>query len=308
MKLPFRESLLAAPPVVQAILWVVLSTVFFAMMATLIKLTAQTNDPWIVVFFRNFFALVLLVPLLLRRKGSLLKTQNMRVHILRAFSGVMAMYLWFRGLGLLPIAEATAISFLAPIMASIFAVILLGEKMRLRRWSAVFIGLLGVLVILRPGVAVFNPEALILTSCTLFWGFNVALVKLASRTDDREVLVFYMVFLNTPLSFIPAFLVWEWPSTYDLGLLFMAAAVGTIAHYCFASAFKLAEATVVIPFDYMRLPFVALFGFVIFAEIPDIWTWIGAAIIAASGIYLAHREAQLGKSNHLPDVKTRSEA
>jgi drug/metabolite transporter (DMT)-like permease len=175
------------------------------------------------------------------------------------------------------------------------AVLILHEDVRLRRWSAVVIGFVGVLVIMRPGSATLDVNLFLLLLSAATGAMNNITVKFLARTEPPSRIVAYFMIYLTPLSLIPALFVWQWPAPSTLGALIGLGGLGTLAHLSVARALAAADASACAPFEFARLPFAALIGFVWFGEVTDIWTWVGAAIIAVSSIYVAHREARLAR-------------
>jgi len=192
----------------------------------------------------------------------------------------------------MPLAEATALSFTAPIFTSVLAVLLLGEVMRLRRWTATVIGFLGAVIILRPGVAAIEPAALLAVATAAVWASSTILIKVMARTESAGAITTYMVLLTTPMTLAAALFVWQNPTLGQLGWAALLGAAGSTGHFCMSRALASADATVVAPFDYLRLPTVALIAFIAFGEVPGMWVWVGGAVIAASSIYIAQREAR----------------
>lgn len=222
-----------------------------------------------------------------------LRTQRLGLHVLRAGLAITAMVTSFTALSLMPLAEATALGFTAPIFASVLAVLVLGEPMRARRWSAVAVGLLGALIILRPGIAAFQPVALLAIASALAGAVATIVLKVMARTERAGTVVTYMTLFTTPLALLPALFVWQEPTLAQLGWAALLGFAGTLAHYCMSRALGNADTTVVVPFDYLRLPAVALMAYVVLGEVPSAWIWLGGAVIAASGGYVTYREAQL---------------
>lgn len=282
-------------PPLRGALWMCVAATAFAVMINLVRHLTDVLDPLQVVFFRNAFGLLAMLPWLMRGGVGLLRTQRFGMHLGRAAIGMAAMVLWFTTLSLMPLAEATALSFTAPMFTSVLAVFFLGEVMRARRWTAIGIAFTGALIVIRPGVAALDPVALLAVFTALVWASSTILVKVMARTESAAAIVTWLTLLLTPLSLIPALFVWVTPTLELLlwaGLLGLA---GSIGHFCLTRALAVTEATVVVPFDYLRLPLVALIAFLAFGEAPDLWTWIGGAVIAASGIYIARREARAGR-------------
>jgi drug/metabolite transporter (DMT)-like permease len=224
-----------------------------------------------------------------------LDTHHLRLHLARAAVGVFAMGFWFTSLALVPLAEAVALNFTMPLFIVAGAAAILGEKVGLRRWSATAIGFLGMLVILRPGIAVVSPVMVLPVAAAFFMAISVLMLKHMSATVSAGTSVLYMNLLITPLSLVPAAFVWAWPHWQDLFVLAALGLIAMLAHLALARALAAADASAIMPFDYARLPFIALIAFVLFGEVAEIWTWIGAAIIAGSAFYIARRESVLAK-------------
>ena len=223
----------------------------------------------------------------------MLRTERLGLHILRAAIGIVAMVCWFTTLSLLPLAQATALSFTAPIFTSILAVLLLGEVMRARRWTATAIGFAGTLIILRPGFALPEPAALLAIVTALVWAGSTVLVKVMARTESAGAIVTYLALFSTPFALAAALFVWQTPTLAEIGLGALLGAAGSAGHLCMTRALASADAGAVMPFDYLRLPVVAVIAYLAFGEVPDLWVWVGGAVIAASGLYIAQREARL---------------
>lgn len=272
-----------------------LAALGFSIMNILIRYAAVELHPVQIAFFRNFFALLFVLPLFLRHGTTGLRTKRFGLHIWRSVIGLSAMFCWFTSLTILPLAEAVALNFTVPLFATAGAFFILHEVVGVRRWSATFAGFVGVLVILRPGFAEITPAMAMPVIAAVFMAGSVLLVKTLSRTEDTVAMVLYMNLIMTPLSLVPALFVWEWPSWTVVGYLLLIGLVATIAHLALTKSYTLADASAVIPFDYARLPFVAFLAYFAFGELPDLWTWIGAGIIAASAIYIAQREAKLAR-------------
>ena len=172
------------------------------------------------------------------------------------------------------------------------AVLILGEIMRLRRWAATVIGFLGALIIVRPGIAAIDPAALLAIATAAIWASSSILIKVMARTESAGAITTYMVLLTTPMTLIAALFVWQQPTLEQLGWAALLGAAGSVGHVCMSRALGTAEATLVAPFDYLRLPIVALIAFIAFGEVPGGWVWLGGGVIAASSLYIAHREAR----------------
>ncbi|MDG2480139.1 MAG: DMT family transporter [Alphaproteobacteria bacterium] len=290
--LPLRERF--SVPVYSAGL-LVLACVGFAAMNAIIRHLA-TNlavEPLMIVFCRNFFAFLVMVPWLMRGGAAVMKTNRLPLISLRALIGFLSMALWFSALAIVPLSNAVALSFTAPLFAAVAAVLILGEVIRARRMTALAIGFIGMLVILRPGSEPVGWGELIVVFSAATMALSVVTMKLLTRTEATPALVVWQNMLLTPVSFLPALLVWSWPSAEGWFWLVTVGVIATLSHLVFTRAFSLANTTYLLPFDYIRLPIVAIIGWFAFSEPTDMWTWIGAAIIASSTVYVAHRESKM---------------
>lgn len=266
-----------------------------ALMNGLIRESASSLHPLQIAFFRNFFALLVLMPWLMRIGLGGLRTQRLGLHVVRSAVGFAAMVLWFFSVALLPLAQAVSLNFTVPLFATLGAALILGEVVRARRWTATAIGFLGVLVIVRPGVEEVTLITLLPMAAAVFMATTVLMVKSLSDSEDPTVMVFYMNLLLTPISLVPALFVWQWPDWPTLGLMAAIGVLAVLAHLMMYQSFARADASAVVPFQYAQLPFVAVIGYAAFSELPDLWTLAGALIIAASATYIARREAQIAK-------------
>jgi drug/metabolite transporter (DMT)-like permease len=269
---------------------------FFSIMNYLVRLAGQELNPIEVAFFRNFFALLFMLPWLMRVGRSGLATKRFSGHVWRALFGMGAMFCWFYSVTLMPLAEAVSLNFTVPLFATAGAALILGEVVRARRWTATAVGFLGVLVILRPGFTEITWVIGLPILAAAFMACATLCVKSLSETEAPNTIVLYMNLLLTPLSLLPALFVWQWPSVTTLVYVALLGLLAATAHISLTRAYAVADASAVLPLDYMRLPFVAGIAFLAFGEVPDLWTWVGAGIIAASTLYIAHREMRVSRS------------
>lgn len=267
----------------------------FSAMNILIRYASAELDPFQIAFFRNLFALVLMLPWLAGHWPEALSTKRFKLHFWRAAVGLIAMLLWFYSVAVLPLSEAVALNFTVPLFATAGAALVLGEVVRARRWTATVIGFLGVLIIIRPGFSEVTWIMALPVLAAAFMAGSVLLVKTLSASEAPVTIVLYMNLLLTPLSLIPALFVWQWPSVEVWLAVIATGFIATGAQIMVTRAYKVADASVVLPFDYTRLPFIAVMAWLVFGQSTDLWTWIGAGIIAASSIYIAHREARIAR-------------
>src|SRR5437763_558608 len=299
-RLPFErriEAYLARlAPTIRAALWMLFGGFCAVMMNVLIRVAAERMHPFEVTFFRCLFSLGFMMPFIVRAGRALLHNQKIGFFTLRAAVGLISMLTWFYGITLVPLATATAVNFTAPLFATMMAALILHEDVRLRRWSAVAIGFIGVLVILRPSRDSMDFNLLLILLSAASAAMNNITVKYLVRSERPNVIVAMFAVYLTPLSLLPALLVWSWPADLcTLGVLAGLGAIGTLAHLSVARAYAAADASACAPYEFVRLPYVALVGYLMFGEVTGAWTWIGAAIILAASMYVAYREAHVAR-------------
>jgi drug/metabolite transporter (DMT)-like permease len=197
---------------------------------------------------------------------------------------------FFYALAITPLAEVTALGFTAPIFATLLAALVLGEVVQIRRWAAVVIGFLGTLLILRPGFAEVGFGPLLVLFSSLAWACALMVIKSLSRTESSITIITYMALLLAPASLVPALFVWVWPSPEQLAWLALIGLIGGGAQYLMTESLAGADASVVMPVDFTKLIWVASIAYLVFGEVPDLFTWLGGAMIFASTVYIAYRE------------------
>lgn len=283
-----------------ALVWVTIAMASFAGLGAFAKLAIQSGLPALeVVFFRNLVCFALLLPLLYWRGPAIARSRQMPVYGLRVGLAFAAMMCWFSALALIPLAELTAMSFLAPLFATLFAVVWLGETVRARRWTALAVGFLGALIILRPGISALGAGQLLALGSALTSGIIGPLLKQMTAEDDADKIVFISNMLLTPLSLVPALFVWEWPALAMLPLLLAMGLAAVVGHIALMRGFASTDASLVFTFEFSRLPFAVALGWLCLGEATDGWTWIGALVIFAAAAYITRREAVLARSGRL---------
>jgi drug/metabolite transporter (DMT)-like permease len=271
------------------------STLFFALMAVAIKLAAETLHTFEIAFFRNFFGVVAALPLLVRHGPGLLRTDRLSKYFVRCLIGIASMFCGFWAIGHLPLAQAVSLSYSTPLFVTIAAVWFLHEQVRARRWAAVVIGFIGVLVIVRPGTEGFTAGTLVALTAAVLSGIVSIQIKQLSATEPADRIVLWTTMLWVPMSLGPALFVWEWPQGITWLWVAAAGTLGTLGHMLWTRALKLGDVSALTPISFMQLPVVAVLGYWLFGEAVDRWTVAGAAIIFAANAYIAHREAQLAR-------------
>ena len=279
-------------PALRGIVLMCLSTVAFSIMHGLVRYVSEVLPPFQIAFFRNIFGLAFLLPLLMRSRFSILRTKRIGLHALRGVINIIAMLMFFTALSISPIAKVTALSFTAPIFMAILAVLVLGERFRIYRWLAILCGFIGMLIILRPGLVALDRGALLVTASAGLWAIALLIIKILSRTEASLTIVAYMGIFLGIFSIFPALWVWQPFGIQTLFWLAMIGLFGSIAQMSLSQSLKETDPTALMPFDFLKLVWTALIGAWFFSEIPDIYTLIGAAVIFASGFFIALRERQ----------------
>lgn len=274
----------------RGILFMCLSTIAFSVMHASIRFVSDTLPPFQIAFFRNFFGLAFLMPVLIASRFSVLHTKNIGLHALRNCLNIVAMLMFFTALSMVPLAKVTALSFTAPIFVAVLSVIFLKERIRIYRWAAILSGFVGMLLILRPGFVALDTGSLMVIGSAAIWAVVMILVKILSRTDSSVTIVAWMGVFLCVFSIGPAIYVWQTPTLGDLGWLIFIGLWGSIAQVSLSQSFRETDPTVVMPFDFLKLIWAALLGVWFFSEIPDVYTWIGAGVIFGAGLFIAHRE------------------
>ena len=293
----------ARPPASDALKgigFMVLACVFFGAMHVGVRHVTQSIHPFEAAFFRNFFGLLVLAPSFITHGLRPLRTQRFGLHCLRAALNLVAMLSFFYALSITPVVLVQALAFTSPLFTAVLAILLLGERVRARRLTAIVVGFAGTVLIIRPGVQPleFGP-ALVLASSAV-WGYVVVLIKSLSRTDSTVTITAYMVLLMSPMTLVCALFVWTWPSGGELAVLVGIGIAGTLAQMCMTQSLRLAETTVVLPFDFTKLVWGAFFAWLLFGELIDTWTLAGALVIFSGGLYVAYRERQLARRDRNP--------
>lgn len=283
------------PPALQGIAYMLVATVLFALLWVLIRIASETLNPILVVFYRTLFGLVFMGPALLRQRATLFTGGRSGLYFVRAAIGLLAMYANFYAVAHAPLADVVAISYASPLFATLVAVLALGEVIRARRVTALAIGFIGVLVVLRPGMQALSPGHYAALAGAVCVAASLATIKMLSDTDRPERIVGYTFLLMLPITFAVALLVWVWPSPRELLLLVVIGVSANIAHMALTRAFGVAEVSAVMPFDFVRLVIAAGFGAMLFGEALEWETVAGAGVILLSSVYLAHREAMLAR-------------
>ena len=273
-----------------------LACLSFSGMAVLVKGLAKDIPPLEIGFFRALGGLLFMVPYALRVGKAIWKTENHKVFAARGCTASIFVICYFPGVALIEIADAQALTFTTPLFGFLLALFFLGEELSFQRGIALLTGFLGALVILRPHFNLINIGAFLILISAVSAAASGTLLKFSTRKDAPDKIVFYHGLYITPLVFLSALPEWRWPTFEQLLVLILIAALATLNQRCLSRSFAAADATAVLPFLFMRLPFGALLGFLAFGDIPDYWIWVGGIIIFCSSLYLTRVEVRGDKA------------
>lgn len=279
-------------PNLRGILWVAISGLLFAVLNVFTLIPAQHLNSYTMAFCRYAFGAMFLLPLVFRYGiNRSFHTQRAGLHIFRGAIHTAGMMLWFVGLPLITLAELTALGFTGPIFVTIGAALFLGEDVRLRRWAAVLIGFGGAMIIIRPGFGEIGLGAIcVLISTPIFAASNL-ISKALARTDSANTIVLWQNLVIVVCAAPFALYFWQTPEWSDILWFLAAGLAGTLGHICQQRGYQLADITLLQPIGFLSLIWNTLLGFFLFSQQPDIWTFVGAAVIFASATYISHREA-----------------
>ncbi len=279
----------------RGVFWMVVSCIAFASMWVMIRYASREVHAFQIVFFRNFFGIIVLLPMILRNPG-LIRLERLTANLRRATSGFIATMGTFYAVSHAPLATALSINYTAPLFATVGAVVFLGERIHVRRVAALIIGFAGMLIVVRPGALPMTPGVIAAMVSAVSTAFSIIAIRaLVSSDDSRAVAAWTFILMLVP-SAIAAGLVWSWPPAHVWPLLFAIGCAAAIGQLSLAHAFSLAEASAILPYDFVRFGLIAIAGIALFGERLDALSILGGVIILFSTIYLAVREAQVARA------------
>jgi drug/metabolite transporter (DMT)-like permease len=276
----------------RGVLWMSGAVLSFSAMAVAARELLQHMGPFQILFVRSAIMLAIVLVVIAQAEGAVTATRRLPLHLLRTVVHFGGQYCWVFAIGVLPLATVFAIEFTMPVWTAILAALILGERLTPNRIAMLALGLLGVLIILRPGFGLFHTGALVALLASLFYAGNMIATKRLTATDSPLAILFWMSVIQTPLSLLTALPQWVAPPAADLPWMFVMGLGSYTAHYCMTRAFKLADATLVVPIDFTRLPLIAVVGAVFYAEAFDPWIILGAGIIFAGTYYSLRLETR----------------
>ena len=271
-----------------------------ALMGIVIRhLSDMGVHPFVMVMFRNIISFIIIFPWLMRKGIKIVKTERIGLHLSRAFTGFMGMVFLFQAIIYLPLTNVVSLSFTVPLFTTIAAVIFLKEIVGIRRWMAILVGFLGMIVIIRPDSGIIDPKSLLVIAAAISWSFSNIIVKKLTSTEKPMVIVFYMTCGIIPMSIPLAIPYFEMPNIEQFFFLIILSITSTLAQYSLSKSYSKADISFLQPFDFSRLIFTSIMAYFFFSEIITLNTIVGAIIIMSSSIYITKRESMNKKESQL---------
>jgi drug/metabolite transporter (DMT)-like permease len=289
---PAAASNASATKPIVAVAWMVGALLSFTTMSVSVRALSDGLHPVEMLFVRSAIGLAVVFPLVWLKARACLFTHHMGRHVLRNVIHFVGQVLWILGITLLPLATVTSIEFTAPLWGMGLACLFLGERMNRGRWVAVALGFIGLLIMVRPGLVPVDKGVFIMLACAFCFGATTAVTKWLTRTDRPLTIVFYMLVMQTFFGGVISIFLWQPIQTQHWPWLFMLALTGLTAHYCLTRAVAAAEASFIMPFEYMKLPLLAVIGFLIYAEPFEPMILLGALLIFIGNSYSLRLESR----------------
>ena len=280
---------------IKAILLATVASFCAVLMSVFLKLAQNDINVFTVGFLRFFFGLLIILPFIIKSNFNIYKTNNFKFHLARSLINVPMMILGFAALMYIPLEQIKAIGFLSPILVVILSVLILKERIYIIRILALIIGFFGVMIISRPGIIEINVGAYMVLLSGLLWSTVIIITKFMSKEDSPMTILTYQYTFVSIFILPLALIYWTNPTLNSLYYALLAAIVGTVLHLCINHSYRLADLSVIQPVWFTQLIFASIFGFSIFGEIPDGWTWAGGILVFTSVLIITYRENYLKK-------------
>lgn len=280
------------PAPLRGALWMVGALSSFSLMAIAVRELSATMGSFQILFLRSLVSLALVATVLPYYGLAPLRTRRLGLHVVRNLFHFGGQYAWVYAIALLPLATVFAIEFTMPIWTALLALLILGERLNQGRIVMLVMGVTGILVILRPGAAPVSHAALVMLAGAFAYGATMVATKRLAATESPLAILFYMSVVQVPIGIVPALSHWVDPALRDAPWIFAIGACGLSAHYCMTRAFRIADATLVVPIDFLRLPLIAVVGALVYREPVEVTTFVGAAVIFAGTYYSLRRESR----------------
>ena len=279
----------AISPAVQGAFWMLISGTCYVASATLMRQLGDAYSFYELTFIRAVVAVVMLAPVFLRRTGRQLWPERPMAVLVTGLFSYLGILFWMAAASVMPVGDFFALQFITPLFTIAFAIFFLRERADLASWVATLVGFVGVLVVLRPGMIEITFGAMAALLSSFFYASVNTIIKSLSRTLSATAIVFYANFLLVPIALPMALLDWKTPLVADLPLILGVGVLSTLGYVLVTKGISMAPARVVQPVNFMRMPIGAAFGWVLFSEFPDLWTWIGAVVIFCATSYAVRR-------------------
>lgn len=273
-------------------LWMGGALLSFSLMAVAVRELLRNMGSFEILFLRSLVSFVLVLAVLPRFGLGAVRTRRFGLHVARNVLHFSGQYAWVYAIAMLPLATVFAIEFTMPVWTALLAIPILGERLNRGRTVMLVLGIAGILIILKPGFGAVQPAALVMLAGSFAYASTMIATKRLSESDSALAVVFYMSVVQLPLAFVPALPGWVAPTLVDLPWIFAIGAAGLSAHFCLTRAFRIADATLVVPIDFLRLPLIAVVGMLFYGEPLELSIMLGAAVIFAGTYYSIRRESR----------------
>lgn len=291
----YHDKLSALPPTALGAYWMLISAFGYSASIAIVHHLVERLPIFEIALARNLFGLMFMMPWLMKVGLGAMRTNHMGKHAIRGVLSASNVWFLFAALAYAPVADVSAITFMMPIGASVLAVFVLKEQTSLIQWVAALIGFAGALVVIRPGMAEFNPGLLFAVGAVCAGSMIAMLIKTLLKYDSGDTVAAWLFISHIVLGIIPAIVVWITPTWQEVLWMVLLGWLGAVIQRTFNRAMAAADATVVLPYNFTRLIWAALFGFLFFAEIPDLWTWVGGTVIFISSVWLTRINVRRGR-------------
>lgn len=286
----------AARKAERTIITAILLVLFGGLCSSLLQVGVRLVSPEMptiqIVLLRSVFTILLTFPFLFQRGQVAWRSNRFDLQLIRGAIGVCSMTAWYYALAVIPLGDAGVLSFTTPIFVTLGAALLFGEGVGVRRWTAVFVGLLGAIVVLKPGSGLISWGALAALGSSILWAVSLLIAKRLTKHDSTLTITFYQPLMIAPFALLASLPVWIWPSLEAWLLLLAMGFFAGVSNFCYVHALRIADASVCMPVDYVRLLWMVSWGYLLFAEIPAISMWVGAALIIGSTLFITWRESR----------------
>jgi drug/metabolite transporter (DMT)-like permease len=284
-------------PLLVAIIWANISSLASGFMVSFVRHLSETMSVVEIIFFRNCFAFLMFIPILLYKGKAHFKTQKFGFHIIRSLTGVTSMMIYFYCISIMNLSVVTALSFTAPLFTAILAYFLLKDRFNKHKIVGLSLGFVGTLIVLRPGLEGYDPRFLLVILSAVFWAASGIIIKKLSDTESPLAITFYMTVIMMVLTAPAVFYLWKTPSGEQLLWAFLIAVTSNILQYGIAKSLSLANFSILLPIDFTRLVYTAILAYLLFNQTPDLFAAIGSVLILGAAFYSSYKESRERKAH-----------